>query len=114
MEQKFELNLPKTDFPMKADLVAREPQRLAKWESGKLYQRILQRRAGAALQNALIQLAGFPFRQPLRLPGHQIGLHREVRLRQIQLKFLFHLRASNLTAPSLHRQRTERACVATL
>src|SRR5256885_8257837 len=47
MEQKFELNLPKTDFPMKADLVAREPQRLAKWESGKLYQRIQQRRAGA-------------------------------------------------------------------
>src|SRR3954469_10718988 len=47
MEQKFELNLPKTDFPMKADLVAREPQRLAKWESGKLYQRIQQRRAAA-------------------------------------------------------------------
>ncbi len=32
--------LPKTDFPMKADLVTREPQRLAKWETGKLYQRI--------------------------------------------------------------------------
>ncbi|GAA5137788.1 isoleucine--tRNA ligase [Prosthecobacter algae] len=32
--------LPKTDFPMKADLVAREPQRLAKWQEGKLYQRI--------------------------------------------------------------------------
>jgi isoleucyl-tRNA synthetase len=47
MEAKFELNLPRTDFPMKADLVAREPQRLAKWESGKLYQRIQQRRAGA-------------------------------------------------------------------
>ncbi|HEY1081771.1 MAG TPA: isoleucine--tRNA ligase [Prosthecobacter sp.] len=32
--------LPKTDFPMKADLVAREPQRLAKWQEGKIYQRI--------------------------------------------------------------------------
>ncbi len=32
--------LPKTDFPMKADLVTREPQRLTKWESSKLYQRI--------------------------------------------------------------------------
>ena len=32
--------LPKTDFPMKADLVTREPQRLAKWQEGKLYQRI--------------------------------------------------------------------------
>ena len=33
--------LPKTDFPMKADLVTREPQRLAKWQEGKLYQRIV-------------------------------------------------------------------------
>ncbi len=32
--------LPKTDFPMKADLVAREPQRLASWQEGGLYQRI--------------------------------------------------------------------------
>jgi len=32
--------LPKTDFPMKADLVTREPQRLAKWQEGGLYQRI--------------------------------------------------------------------------
>jgi isoleucyl-tRNA synthetase len=47
MEQKFELNLPRTDFPMKADLVAREPQRLEKWTTGKLYERIQQRRAAA-------------------------------------------------------------------
>ena len=32
---------------MKADLVAREPQRLAKWSSGKLYERIQARRANA-------------------------------------------------------------------
>ena len=32
--------LPKTDFPMKADLVTREPQRLEKWQAGKLYERI--------------------------------------------------------------------------
>ncbi len=32
--------LPKTDFPMKADLVTREPQRLEKWQAGGLYQRI--------------------------------------------------------------------------
>ena len=30
---KETLNLPKTDFPMKADLVKREPERLAKWEA---------------------------------------------------------------------------------
>src|SRR3954471_3133949 len=47
MEQKFELNLPRTDFPMKADLVAREPQRLENWNAGKLYERIQARRANA-------------------------------------------------------------------
>jgi hypothetical protein len=29
---KETLNLPKTAFPMKADLVKREPERFAKWE----------------------------------------------------------------------------------
>ncbi|MFN0076043.1 MAG: isoleucine--tRNA ligase [Prosthecobacter sp.] len=38
--------LPKTDFPMKADLVTREPQRLAKWQEGKLYQRIVAQSKG--------------------------------------------------------------------
>jgi isoleucyl-tRNA synthetase len=47
MEYKHTLNLPKTDFPMKADLVAREPQRLEQWHSSRLYQRIQDRRAGA-------------------------------------------------------------------
>ena len=37
---KETLLLPKTGFPMKADLVQREPARLAKWESLNLYQRI--------------------------------------------------------------------------
>ena len=41
MDYKNTLNLPRTDFPMKADLVAREPQRLQKWESSRLYERIL-------------------------------------------------------------------------
>ena len=41
---KDTVHLPKTDFPMKADLVIREPQRLEKWEKSGLYQRIQQRR----------------------------------------------------------------------
>ncbi len=47
---KHTVNLPKTDFPMKADLVAREPLRLEKWEKSGLYARIQKRRkdAGAA------------------------------------------------------------------
>jgi isoleucyl-tRNA synthetase len=44
---KDTLNLPRTDFAMKADLVAREPQRLQQWESRKLYEQIQAARAGA-------------------------------------------------------------------
>ena len=39
--------LPKTDFPMKADLVVREPERLKKWEASGLYQRIVAKRKGS-------------------------------------------------------------------
>ncbi|MEK0451022.1 MAG: isoleucine-tRNA ligase [Verrucomicrobiota bacterium] len=46
---KDTLLLPKTDFPMKADLVKREPERLAKWEAAGLYQQILDARIGAPL-----------------------------------------------------------------
>ena len=44
MEYKDTLNLPRTDFSMKADLVAREPKRLEQWLSTKLYERIQKRR----------------------------------------------------------------------
>jgi isoleucyl-tRNA synthetase len=50
--------LPKTDFPMKADLVTREPQRLAKWQEGKLYQRIMAQSKG---QPTFILHDGPPF-----------------------------------------------------
>jgi isoleucyl-tRNA synthetase len=46
MDYKDTLNLPRTDFPMKADLVAREPDRLAKWYAAKLYEKIQEQRAG--------------------------------------------------------------------
>jgi isoleucyl-tRNA synthetase len=47
MDYKNTLNLPRTDFAMKADLVAREPQRLAKWEKENLYARIQEARKEA-------------------------------------------------------------------
>ena len=47
MEYKDTLNLPRTDFAMKADLVTREPERLKKWEAAGLYQRIQTARANA-------------------------------------------------------------------
>jgi len=47
MDYKNTLNLPQTDFPMKADLITREPERLKKWEGAGLYAAIRARRAGA-------------------------------------------------------------------
>jgi isoleucyl-tRNA synthetase len=47
MDYKNTLNLPRTDFPMKADLVKREPERLKQWEAAKLYPAIQAQRAGA-------------------------------------------------------------------
>ena len=45
-EWKETLNLPRTDFPMKANLQAAEPQALARWTEMRLYERIREHRAG--------------------------------------------------------------------
>src|SRR5713101_6519665 len=45
MDYKTTLNLPRTDFSMKADLVSREPQRLEKWAAMRLYEKIQAARA---------------------------------------------------------------------
>ena len=44
-DYKDTLNLPRTDFAMKADLVTREPERLKKWEAANLYAKIQVARA---------------------------------------------------------------------
>jgi len=41
---KTTLNLPKTDFPMKAGLPLNEPKQLAAWQAADLYQQILDAR----------------------------------------------------------------------
>lgn len=46
---KDTLNLPKTDFPMKAGLTTREPEMLARWEQAGLYEKIQERRKDAPL-----------------------------------------------------------------
>lgn len=43
---KDTLNLPHTDFPMKANLARREPERLKKWQQEDLYGQIRARRKG--------------------------------------------------------------------
>jgi isoleucyl-tRNA synthetase len=45
-EYKNTLNLPKTDFPMKANLAQREPEMLAAWQSADVYQQIRASKKG--------------------------------------------------------------------
>lgn len=45
-DYKDTLNLPQTDFPMKANLAQREPQRLKQWQAMNLYQRVREASAG--------------------------------------------------------------------
>ena len=49
LELKKTLNLPKTDFPMKASLPQNEPKQLAAWQEANLYERILEVRKGQPL-----------------------------------------------------------------
>jgi isoleucyl-tRNA synthetase len=48
MSQNYKdtLNLPRTDFPMKANLATREPEMLKKWQESGLYERIQKAREG--------------------------------------------------------------------
>jgi isoleucyl-tRNA synthetase len=51
MRQNYKdtLNLPRTDFPMKANLAAREPEMLKAWKETDLYREIQKSRAGREL-----------------------------------------------------------------
>src|SRR6516162_8907125 len=51
MSQNYKdtLNLPRSDFPMKANLAEREPEMLKAWEESKLYQQIQKSRKGREL-----------------------------------------------------------------
>jgi isoleucyl-tRNA synthetase len=46
VDLKKTVNLPKTAFPMKANLPLAEPKTLAHWEETRLYERIRESRAG--------------------------------------------------------------------
>ena len=49
MDLKATLNLPKTDFPMKANLPQEEPRRIERWRKADLYGQIRKARAEAPL-----------------------------------------------------------------
>jgi len=57
MNYKNTLNLPATGFPMKANLSEREPQVLQRWQELKLYQRILEHKAGKPNYLSLIHIS---------------------------------------------------------
>ena len=43
------LNLPSTDFPMRANLPKREPEMLREWEEEKLYEKVMEKNEGKPL-----------------------------------------------------------------
>ncbi len=45
MDYKDTLNLPRTDFPMKADLPKREPDRIRIWQENRIYEKGIQKNA---------------------------------------------------------------------
>ena len=45
-DYKQTVNLPQTDFPMKADLARREPEQLARWQALDIYARLRQAARG--------------------------------------------------------------------
>src|SRR6202042_853441 len=47
LDLKATINLPKTAFPMKANLPQNEPKMLARWEEARIYQRIREARKGS-------------------------------------------------------------------
>lgn len=57
---KATLNLPDTDFPMRGDLVQREPARLEAWEKNRLYEAIIERRKAAGAEKFILH-DGPPF-----------------------------------------------------
>ena len=58
MDYKNTLNLPRTGFPMQANLVQNEPARLARWQAMGLYERVQEARSGA---RAFVLHDGPPF-----------------------------------------------------
>ncbi len=80
MDYKNTLLLPKTDFPMRAELPKREPAFLAKWREEKIYDRIMEARKG---QPSFILHDGPPFANGDAHMGHALNMV----LKDIVLKY---------------------------
>jgi isoleucyl-tRNA synthetase len=69
-DYKKTVNLPQTDFPMKADLAAREPAQLARWQEQDIYGRI---RAAAAGRPPFVLHDGPPYANGVIHLGHAVN-----------------------------------------
>lgn len=69
-DYKSTLNLPKTDFPMKANLSQREPQMIAKWQEMKIYERMREQGKG---KKKFILLDGPPYANGHIHVGHAVN-----------------------------------------
>ena len=80
LDLKSTLNLPKTDFPMKANLPQNEPKMLAHWEKIRIYDQIRAVAAGRAHLRPARRAALRQRPHPPRARAEQVpeGLHREV------------------------------------
>jgi isoleucyl-tRNA synthetase len=75
-DYKVSLRLPKTDFPMRAELPKREPAQLAKWREEKIYERILAARKDAAQsrETTFVLHDGPPFANGDAHMGHALNM----------------------------------------
>jgi len=73
MDYSKTVNLPKTDFPMKADLPRREPERLAVWEKEKVYEEALKRRLAQKGKKQFILHDGPPYANGHLHLGHALN-----------------------------------------
>ncbi len=61
MDYKDSIHLPKTDFPMKANLAAREPEILRAWEAAGIYQQVLDQNAARPNPRKFVLHDGPPY-----------------------------------------------------
>jgi isoleucyl-tRNA synthetase len=71
IDYKTTINLPKTDFAMKADLAKREPGMLAEWEAKRRYEEIQEK--VAAREHAFILHDGPPYANGAIHLGHAVN-----------------------------------------
>jgi isoleucyl-tRNA synthetase len=69
-DYKSTINLPNTEFPMKADLANREPKLLAEWESTQLYEKIRQAAKG---RPSFVLTDGPPYANGALHLGHAVN-----------------------------------------